>query len=73
MRRTTKLAGVVPPVPSITLVPTTSIRGRTRIDTVATLESAVPSFALYVNLSGPLKFAAGVYVKEPFAFTVTVP
>ena len=37
----------------------------TAIVTVAVLESAVPSFALYVKLSLPLKFAAGVYVALP--------
>ena len=33
------------------------------IDTVAVFESAVPSFALNVNESDPLKPAAGVYVR----------
>jgi hypothetical protein len=41
--------------------------------TVAVLPSAVPSLALYVKLSGPLYPAVGVYVKEPLAFSVTVP
>src|SRR2546425_502565 len=41
--------------------------------TVATLLSAVPSLALYVKLSVPLKLAAGLYVNEPFALRVSVP
>ena len=34
--------------------PGTAFPGVTVIETVATLESTVPSFALYVKLSGPL-------------------
>src|SRR5207245_4534132 len=40
---------------------------------VATLESAVPSLALYVKLSPPLKLATGVYVKLPFTFRTSAP
>jgi hypothetical protein len=36
------------------------LTGVTAIATVAVLESSVPSLALYVNESGPLKFAFGV-------------
>jgi hypothetical protein len=39
------------------------VTGFTVILTVATLESALPSFALNVNESDPLNPAAGVYVR----------
>src|SRR6185295_4482248 len=40
-----------------------SFTGDTVIDTVAMLESTVPSFALNVKESEPLKLSAGVYVR----------
>ena len=43
------------------------------IVTVAAGESSDPSFALNVKESVPLKLAVGVYVKVPFALTVTAP
>ena len=50
-----------------------SFTGVTVSVTVTTAESAWPSFALYVKLSVPLKFATGVYVKLPSALSVSVP
>src|SRR5207249_2019525 len=41
--------------------------------TVATLEPSAPSLAVYVKLSAPLKFAAGVYVNDPLVFSASVP
>jgi hypothetical protein len=40
-----------------------SFTGVTVIETVAGAESTVPSLTVKVKLSGPLKFAAGVYIR----------
>ena len=45
----------------------------TVIETVTVLESRLPSFALYVKESLPLKFPNGVYVNPPPAPRVSNP
>ena len=42
------------------------------MDTVATLESTVPSVTLYVKLSEPLKLSFGLYVAR-LSVKLTVP
>ena len=69
--RSDAASGVATAVPwSVDAVPSVATGARftggagfTVIDTVAVFESALPSFALNVNESDPLKPAAGVYVR----------